>query len=450
MKKITIIGGGASGSLLAVNLIKHSGNQPLEINLIEKRELLGRGVAYSTAKDFHLLNVPAAKMGAFPSDIEHFFKWLQEKDYQFAPTDFVPRKIYGEYLQAVFQETVESKSSKVSVKIVQDEAVDVLNGETGASVLLESGEKLPSDKIVLAFGNFLPPNLRTENDDYTASEKYFSNPWSREIPDKINKNEDVLIIGTGLTMVDVVLSLYSNGHKGKIVAISARGLLPAVHAPAQPVSAFHSEFAEPLKLSQMFKIVRQKIKIAAAEGNNWRAVIDSLRPATQEIWFNLSLAEKRRFMRHLRRIWDVSRHRMPPSCAQLLQDLQNSGQLDVRAGRIKNIAAENGKFVINYLSKNEKKSVSVDAVINCTGSECNFEKLQVPLLKNLIGKGEIKPDALFLGLEATPDGKIIKRNGEVSEKVCALGTALRGVLWESTAMPEIRVQANKLALSLLA
>lgn len=173
MKRITIIGGGASGTLLAVNLIKHSDENPIEINLVEKAGEIGCGGAFSTAQDIHLLNVPAAKMGAFTDEVEHFHKWLAENDYDYAPDDFVPRKIYGEYLREVFFDAVTSKPHNVKLNLLDDEVIDVYTEEDSALVLLESGEVLPSHKVVLAFGHFLPSNPPTENEEYTAPEKYF-------------------------------------------------------------------------------------------------------------------------------------------------------------------------------------------------------------------------------------------------------------------------------------
>ena len=185
MKRITIIGGGASGTLLAVNLLKNGGNEPLEINLVEKSSKVGRGVAYSTADEVHLLNVPAGKMGAFPDDIEHFHKWLCANGYEYAPTDFVPRRIYGEYLREIFADAIAQKTPNTTLNLLDDEAIDIFTAEDSALVLLQSGEVLPSHRVVLAFGNFLPPNLPTENADYASSEKYFHNAWNAENLEKI-------------------------------------------------------------------------------------------------------------------------------------------------------------------------------------------------------------------------------------------------------------------------
>lgn len=445
MRRITIIGGGASGTLLAVNLLRHSNGQPIEVNFVEKSKKIGRGVAYSTAEDIHFLNVPAAKMGAFPDDVEHFHRWLAESGFSYAPTDFVPRKIYGEYLREMLAEAIQNKNGNVSVNLLDDEAIDVYAEEDSALVLLKSGEVLPSHKVVLAFGNFLPPNLPAETADYADAEKYFQNSWDAAILEKVKLTDDILVIGTGLTAVDNILSFHHRGQRGKITALSTHGWLPAVHQKAAPYESLTEEIAGQNKILPIFKIIRRHCQ----QAENWRAVIDALRPATQETWLRLPVKEKRTFMRHLRRVWDISRHRMPPRCFEILEQMQQSGRLEIKRGKICNIETKNGSFEIKFASKGKENSLMADAVINCIGSESNFSKIDLPLVRCLIGKGDIKPDALALGLDATPEGHIIDRTNKPSRVLSTLGTALKGILWESTAMPEIRVQARNLALDLL-
>lgn len=450
MKKITIIGGGATGTLLAINLIKHSGDKPLEINLVDKKERVGRGVAYSAAEDFHLLNVPANKMGAFPDDLEHFYRWLTEKKYDFFSNDFVPRKLYGEYLRELFCASFKNKNPNVAVNLLDDEAVDILIDDARAQVILKSGEVVYSDKVVLAFGNFAPPHPKTADQAFTQSAKYFQNPWDNALFERVKLTDDVFIIGTGLTMVDVAASFQNHLHRGKIYAFSTRGLLPATHELGFVYPSFADELKQTTRISEMLKIVRRHIDKAGEAHSNWRGVIDSLRPHTQAIWLGLPTAEKSSFMQHLSRYWNVARHRLPPESAKLIDDLQTAGQLRILKGRLRNITVdETGKFDVSYSADGVETRLPVDAIINCIGSESNFSRIDFPLVKNLIGKGLIKPDELKLGIDATPDGRTIDRGGKISDIILTAGTALKGVLWESTAMPEIRAQANKLALSLL-
>ena len=447
MSRITIIGGGASGTLLAINLIKHIGSEPLTVNLIEKSGEVGRGIAYGTSKDFHLLNVPAAKMGAFPDAVEHFHQWLGENGYDYAPGGFVPRKIYGQYLRGLFRETIANKKDNVQVKSIKSKAVDILKRSDETKVLLDNGEEITTDKVVLAFGNFLPPNVRTQNDDYTRSPRYFQSPWRADIPEAIDRDERVLIIGTGLTGIDVILSLYNHNHRGKIYALSTHGLLPAVHAQTDAYPSFRAEIEAETTIRGLLKAVRRHLKKAEADGGNWRAVIDSLRSLTQETWYRLPLEEKRRFMRHLQRRWDVARHRMPPECFEILQNLQAAGKLEILRGKIRSIESmPDGGFQITFGKDNQ---ATADRIINCTGSQSNYAKIDEPLVKNLIARGEIKPDALRIGLEAAPTGEIINERGEISDSLYTFATAQKGILWECTAMPDIRGQAEQLSFRLL-
>lgn len=443
MKKFTIIGGGATGTLLAVNLIKNSGDQPITINIIEKNSRFARGVAYSTTNKAHLLNVPANKMGAFPDDVEGFYKWLTANDHNYSSNDFVPRKIYGEYLQETFSETLKNTGEDVTVNTYNDEAVDISIENNQAHIILKSGETIISDKVVLAFGNFLPPHPRTENQDYTCAEKYFQNPWDEKISEKLDSKDEVLIIGTSLTMVDTVLTLFNDQHQGKITAISTHGWLPAVHELGFVYPSFADELKDKTKISDLFKIIRKHAKNAESQNSNWRGVIDTLRPATQTLWLNLSDKEKRRFMRHARRLWDVSRHRIPVECREILRKMENTGQLHISKGRVKRIkVTPENKFDVFFQDKEIAKTIQADAVINCTGSESNFNKLDIPLVKNLLAKKYIQTDSLSLGIEASANGKI-------SDNLYTIGTALKGILWESTAMPEIRTQTHQLAVQLL-
>lgn len=450
VKRITIIGSGASGTLLAANLLRSEANCKLEINLVDKKEKIGRGVAYSTTSDCHLLNVPAAKMSAFADDAEHFYRWLKENDYEYQPSDFVPRRIYGKYLREVISKSIIDNNANAEINIIDDEAVDVVDDEYGAQVILKSGEILFSDRVILAFGNFPPPLPPVSDLSFANSEKYFQDSWDAAIYDKISSNDDVLVIGTGLSMVDVVLNFYQTGHKGKIFALSTHGLLPSNHQPTQPIPPFNGEVTSQFKVSGIMQTVRERIAEVETQGGNWRAVIDAMRPVTQKVWLNLDETEKRRFMRHLRRIWDVSRHRMPNECANVLNEMQRTKQLHLKKGRLREInLSEAGRFEIIYANKGLRNKISVDAIINCMGSESNLNRIEFPLVKNLLAKGVITTDSLNLGINALPDGRTINKIGSVSSTIFILGTALKGVLWESTAIPEIRIQADKLALSLV-
>lgn len=443
MHTITIIGGGASGTLLAIQLIRLNQKQPLTIHLVESRPQPGRGVAYSAASLTHRLNVPAGKMSAFPEEPEHFHRWLLSQGHALEADAFVPRRWYGDYLAALLEESLAGNAAAVTLQLHQDEAVDVSHAAGGLVVQLASGQQLPSDQVVLAFGNFLPPHLRGGSQEYLSHPGYQHNPWDPQLVDKVPAEARVLIIGMGLTAVDTILSLHEAGHRGPIQAISTHGWAPAVHELGHSYPSFSAELAGKTSVRELLRIVRRHLALAQQNGSNWRAVVDALRPDTQALWQGLPLAEKRRFMRHLRRIWDVSRHRMPAECAAVLAELEAAGQLQRLTGRINNIEPAADGLQVSYRRHDEQHSLTVDVLINCTGSESHFARLEQPLVRNLLAKGLIQPDALGLGLQAKPDGQI-------GPRLFTLGTALKGILWESTAIPEIRSQAQHLAARLLA
>jgi uncharacterized NAD(P)/FAD-binding protein YdhS len=451
MKRITIIGGGASGTLLAINLLQNADGQEVELNLVERRPRIGRGVAFGTTRDSHLLNVPACKMGAFPDDIEHFHKWLTERGLGYQPNDFVPRVKYGEYLREVFSHTAEKIRPNIRLNLVDDEAVDMSVNGHSAEVMLHSGEILPSHSVVLAFGNFKPPHPSVGDLGFTKSDRYFHDPWNSRLYETIKPDDTIFVVGTGLSMVDVALHFHKQGHRGKISAISTRGLLPAVHKLGYTYPSFADELKSTERITDILKTVRCHMKKADANGSNWRAVIDSLRPVTQQLWLDLPTAEKQYFRQHLSRYWNVARHRMPATAAAILVEMRTNGTLEILKGRLKTITLnDEEKFDIKFATNGVEHLVSADALVNCIGSEANFTKVDSPFVKKLIERKHIRNDELSLGVDASADGRVVGKNGKPSRVVYTLGTALKGILWESTAIPEIRTQARNLALKLLA
>ncbi len=450
MKKITIIGGGASGTLLAVNLIRNAGDEPIEINIIEKRSRLGRGVAFGTSYASHLLNVPAGKMGAFPDDIEHFHRWLVASDHEYESHAFVPRMLFGQYLREVFADAVASGSANTAILHIEDEAVEASRADGGVRIALRSGESVESDHAVLAFGNFDPPHPSVSDLAFTDSDKYFRSPWTPRIYESVGSDESIFVIGTGLSTVDVTIHFHQIGHRGKITAISTRGILPAVHELGYTYPSFNHELIGISRITDLLKAVRRHIASAESDSSNWRAVIDSLRPATQQIWQDLPVAEKRYFKQHLSRYWNAARHRMPPEAGAILDEMQKAGTFEVLKGRLKNIGLNSdAKFSIDLSSDGVPHHATADVLVNCIGAESNFAKVESELVRSMLASGLVRRDELLMGLDATRDGRVIGSDGVPSEQLFTLGTALKGILWETTAIPEIRSQARALALKLL-
>lgn len=446
MKRITIIGGGASGTLTATNLLRLAGDTPLHIDLVEKRSRVGRGVAFGTTRDAHLLNVPCGRMGAFPDDVGGFHRWLTANGYRFDDHAFVPRRIFGEYLRHTFE--TEAASTNVSIELHDDEAVDLSVDETTAQVILRSGEVILTNKVVLAFGNFAPPDPSVVDKAFVDSPRYFKDPWNDELYSSLKPDDEVFVIGTGLSMVDVAIQLNASGHRGKISAISTRGLLPEVHELGHSYPAFNDELDGATRITDIFKTVR-KHAVKAEHDSNWRAVIDNLRPVTQKLWCDLPPAEKRYFKQHLSRYWNIARHRVPPEANAILRKMQADGRLEILAGRLRDIRHDD-RFSVTYSNNGVEYARSADVLVNCIGSETNFSRIDSEFVRNLVARRHIRNDELDLGIMASPDGRVFGKNDEYSDIVWTLGTALKGTLWETTAIPEIRTQARELALKLLA
>jgi uncharacterized NAD(P)/FAD-binding protein YdhS len=449
---IAVIGSGFSGSMVAAHLLRSPASAPVQVLLIERGERFSRGAAYSTPEPLHLLNVPAGKMSAFPAEPEHFLHWAQARHPEITAASFVSRPLYGDYLEDILTQAAQSPPPGVTFKRIQGEAVALSLDETRtqANVVLEGGLNFQADRVVLALGNAMPQDPAIENPAFYDSPRYVGNPWDPKALHNLAPDAAVLMIGTGLTMVDKALELHASGHRGPVIALSRHGLVPAPHLPGlAPISPPFS-FAEPLTARGMFREMRRAIASLEA-GRNWRQVIDALRPQTQTLWQTLSVSEKQRFMRHLRPYWDIHRHRTAPQADATIQAMRDSGQLSVRKGRIITFEADGDDVVVKILPRGsrERESFRVSRVINCTGPKSAYGRISDPLVQHLLSQGLIQPDSLGLGLLSDPYGAMIDTARNVSDVLFTLGPPLKGLLWETTAVPEIRLQAEQLAQRLL-
>ena len=449
---IAIIGGGVSGTLVAVHLLKKA-TAPLHIKLIERRSQLGAGMAYGTHYDCHLLNVPANKISAFPDDPNHFVRWLHQSiDRSLLPTAFVSRKLYGQYIQSLLQAAIAQAASEVRLEQITDEVLSIKLDGNRLVVFLRNGEAQRVDQAVLALGNLPPQTPTLANPRFYQSPRYIPSAWSDRDLSRLDPTQPVLLLGSGLTAVDVVLTLRQQSHRGPIHLVSRRGLLPRSHQATVARSIDWSELtALPLTTRRLVQQVRKQIDRAIEEGYDWRTVIDALRPQTQTLWQNLPLAEKQRFLRHVRAYWECHRHRMAPSIAQQIEAWLKDGVVQLHAARIQtcNEDATGVNVVMRKRGKANLQTLQVQAVINCTGPECNYRKSSHPLIMNLLNAELVHPDSLHLGLDVASNGALITAEGNPSTQLYTLGSLKKGLLWETTAVPEIREQAETLAEELL-
>lgn len=439
-----IIGAGFSGSLLAVHLLRRL-PRGAKVHLIERRSEFGSGLAYSTVNSSHLLNVRAERMSAFENEPEHFLRWLaQQPDFDLkSGSAFVPRGIYGRYVQSLLTEQLAAEGGNRNLYLFPDEASDLEFTSSGVTIRMSGGRPVRVDATVLAVGNF-PPQVPAGAEMLENSPRYQPNPWDREATARIAGDASVLVIGTGLTMVDFVLNLLDHGHAGPIIALSRRGLLPHRHAAAPPAIPFEAK-PEGLELSQRLRQVR-----ATARSQDWRAVFDGLRPHTQSWWSGLDAPQKERFLRHLRPWWDIHRHRMAPAIAERIDRAIEQGALSVVGGKITRILERPDGFEIGFRRRSQSESgrLMVDHVVNCSGPSSDYRRIEQPLLRSLLARGVIRPDPFSLGLDIDTDLRLVDRDGHAQPHLYALGPVTRGRFWECTAVPEIRKQAEELAAQL--
>jgi len=452
---IAIIGGGFCGTMTAVHLLQ-SANIPLKLTIINSGYLPGKGVAYSPYSNTHLLNVVAGNMSAFPDKPADFVDWVHEhKEYagiekKLLARTFLPRSLYGEYLENLWSNAVKNKRSDTELNIIDDQAIDVEVGENTVAVLLKSGKQVNANKLILATGNSEPKDPSIPNVSFFSSPHYFRNSWKSDSVKHTKQGKDVLILGSGLTMVDTVLGLIENGFHGKIYSLSPHGfgILPHRHGGVE-YTALENELQKPYKLQTLVRLVHKHIRIVRKLGISAEPIIDSLRPHTQEIWQSLSPAERKYFMNSkLRHLWGVARHRLPVHIHDTIQNLRIQEKLVVLAGNLRDIRETEDTVEVNFYNRRSGKNevLSVERVINCTGPESSIKRTGNLVLQNMWKRGILTADPIELGINTDVDTfKIIDKYGDKLNNVFTLGTNLRGMLWESTAVPELRKQAAKLA-----
>ncbi|MEA2553839.1 MAG: hypothetical protein QOJ65_2015 [Fimbriimonadaceae bacterium] len=451
--RLAIVGGGFSGTMTAVHLLK-SARGPLDLHMVERKPAWGRGVAYGTRYGSHLLNVPAAKMSAFPSDPDHFFRWLQAHPELLSappqPGMFAPRKVYGAYIQSLLAEAEAQAPVEVQVTQWTDEAIDLHVVDDHGRLVLESGATIDVDTVILAIGNFPPGHPHLADRGFFASDRYVGDPWVKGNLDAVKPDDSVLLIGSGLTALDLVLGMRERGHQGEVHMLSRRGQLPQRHQPSEAYPPY-LDGELPRTIRELVKRVRAELAWAAQKGVDWRPVLDALRPRTQEIWRALPLREQRRFLDHVRPYWEVHRHRMPPDAAALGEEMLASGRLHLHSARLLSMEEKGDAVAVRFRTRGaeEEKTISVQRVINCTGPECDYRRMRHPLAASLLGQGLVRPDDLALGLDTDSRGALVDAEGNVSGLLYTLGPLRKGTLWETTAVPEIRVQAEQLASELL-
>jgi uncharacterized NAD(P)/FAD-binding protein YdhS len=464
MRTIVIVGAGFGGTMTCVHLLRGLASQPdtgggphTQVMLIERSGRFTAGVAYSTRFEGHVLNVPAGRMSALPDDPDHFLRWARVHDPRVSGGSFVRRRLYGRYIAALLDET--EAASKHAVRLVRvSRAAAGLHIEPDAVVVeLEGGTDLRADQVVLAIGNFPPGNplVAGASWSWVHSWRYAKDPWADGALD-VEPDGDVLLLGTGLTMLDIAIALKEQGHRARVHAISRRGLLPQPHRVSMRPPTPH---ARPSAIEQwpatargLLRAVRDEVRAAARKGVDWREVVTALREDTPALWSRLPTTERERFLRHLRPFWETHRHRAAPETATTISELIARGELVIHAGYVLGFAENDGGVEVRIRGRgaDDIEAVQVARVINCTGPQTDLRDIGDPLMQGLVDDGLVRPDALGLGLDTTADGAVIDAHGQPSARISLVGPLRKGRLWENTAVPELRYEALAMARRLAA
>jgi uncharacterized NAD(P)/FAD-binding protein YdhS len=436
---VAVIGAGASGTLLASNYSRFA-SSGARLALIGAGDRPGRGVAYETPYMANVLNVPAGNMSAFPGDSLHFVRWLTSRKAGSDAGTFAPRCVYGDYLSEILAETLKSEA----VQLMDATAIGLSLCDGIWTVQLNDGAVIEARSVVLAIGNALIP--ADPLDISQIAPYYRGTPWAADAVQGLSNDASVLLIGTGLTTVDVALSLRESGHKGQIHAVSRHGKLYHHHQSytPQPLDVLPGEFCTPLGA---LRWVRAAVDRLQNSGGDWRAVIDSLRPHLSAIWHIWSLRQRASFLRHIRNVWDIHRHRMAPEVYAQLNSLLLDGTLTIHAGRLLKAESDGScaKITIRSAHTGAATVLRADRVINCTGPSRNYLTTDIPLIAGMRDQGWLTPDQLRLGIETDTDGGLIGADGRTVRNLFAIGPLRIPALFESIAIPEIRVQAEELA-----
>jgi len=457
-RTIVIVGAGFSGTLVAANLLRSQSGAATRIVLIERSNCFARGKAYADSAHPFLLNVPAGRMSADPRRPLDFLDFARRQYPSATVEDFLPRALYGEYLESVLLDAEVSAPAHMRLERRRADAcgIEPIDGGTQYRVQLSDGDSLIADDVTLALGN--PPPAELPGTDALHESCYIPDPWSS--PLHFRPGESILLIGTGLTMVDVALAAATppttppttaSVDRTTIHCISRHGLLPASQTPFSPTS-FKGDRTALLRAASfsaltLFRGVRELVDETERSGNDWREAITFIRSIAPALWQRLPLREKRRILRHVRPYWDVHRHRLAAETLAKLQQMRRRDQLHVHAGRLLTFERIGAQVRVTWRPRGESqaRTLIVDRVVNCTGPDYNARRSRDPLVRSLLAQGLASTDSLKPGIRTGACGALIDSRGRTAPNLFYVGPLLRADHWEVTAAQELRGHAERLA-----
>jgi len=447
---IAIVGGGFSGTVLAIQLLRMGLPKTDLVVLIEQNPRIGPGLAYSVEDECCLLNVPAGNMSALADDPGHFLHYCQRIDPKITSSSFVPRRLYGQYIEQLLCETAalypeqlqQLRASVVDLELISPNQCR-LDFANHASIL--------ANKVVLALGHFAPRPLAALK---SLPTEVVIAPWDTDQLQKTPAALPIAILGTGHTAIDALLRLQANVVTQKVYLLSRRGLLPQSHrvifTAADPYLPHCLENSLPTARA-FTKALRGEIKKYGQDGGDWRDIFNQIRAHTPDLWQRLSIKERARFLRQLVPYWDMHRHRLAPNIGKQIDEMQKQGTIEIIAGRIESAQMQHKLIHIQYRDRGsqELKLIEVGAIIQCNGPNYDLSTVPDPLIQSLIRRNYLQQDALNIGIETGSEYRLQSPSHPIQQHLYYIGPLLKARYWESIAVPELRVHVQRLAAQLL-
>ncbi|WP_344007566.1 FAD/NAD(P)-binding protein [Nocardioides lentus] len=443
---ISIVGGGASGTLTAAHLLRVSRDTDLRVVLHESGPAPARGLAYSTTDTRHLLNVRTRDMSGLADEPGHLVAWAERTGAPADPVGFLPRATYARYLGDLLRDLDAHTGGRLEVR--REEVRDVAPRDGGGYAVQGTRGRTDADAVVLAYGNLPSATLRAGGDELPAAPWHLPSAWDVEALRALPADARVVLVGSGLTAVDAAITLLGDEPAREVVMVSRSGRLPLDHLPQPCSTSWVRPVPEEARTADALAAhVREQVERARRSGVCWRSVVDGLRGWNQRLWLRLDHDERRRFLAHHARDWEVARHRMAPGVAATIAEHRRTGRLRLLGGGLTSVA-DLGATVRVGLAGGEE--LEVDAVVNCTGPCPDLDRATLPVVAALRDRGLLAADPLGLGVDCRTDGRVVGRDGVARDDLLVVGPPRKGVLWETTAVPEIRAQAAELAVRLVA
>ena len=453
---VAIVGGGFAGALIALKLLERT-EVPLAITIVERREELGRGVAYSTTDPVHLVNGPAEIFSLYPEDPGHLSRWLVENGPAngWVPPAEVgssspPRHLYGTYVRDELARAGATARLGSTLRHIRASASALVATPHRIRITTADGTTVESDEAVLALGVF-QPRLPAAERALARHARFAANPWDGDALERLTGCEEILLIGSSLSMVDAVASMEARGYRGRYRVISRRGQFVEGRRTVDAARDFLADGPLPATARELLSRVKAERRAISAAGADWQGLPLAIRPHIPSLWQGASDRERLRFTRHLRAFWDVTAHRSAPESHTTIETVIAEDRLAYGRARLLGFAVEGDQIVAQLGTRTGIENARFDGVIDCRGHQLHdWRQIADPFVKSLLANGEVRPHSTGYGIDATSEGDLINEEGRVHRNLSAIGHPLRGVAWESSSITEQRAQAIALADRILA